>query len=285
MPTMKSMAKFFYCTWIVFLIFSGVLTSESYKVEKGDTLFSISRTYGITVDELCAANKISKSDVLKVGQVLTIPGEEELQASGSSGTVTTEYVVVKGDTYYSIARRNDLTVDQLLQANRLKSTDTLKIGQVLKIPGKTQIAVSKQENPVPDIDIEITDPRFYTGEKGDSSLLWPVKNPEVTYISGKISGVLLTAQKQEAVCAIQAGTVVFSGLYRGFGNVVFVQSKTNHVYVYTGLGSVNVKRGDFVTKGSKLGTAGIDSFTGKSCLTFMVYENGKPMDPAKAPRG
>ena len=145
---MKSMAKFFYCTLIVFLIFSGVLTSESYKVEKGDTLFSISRTYGITVDELCAANKISKSDVLKVGQVLTIPGEEELQASGSSGTVTTEYVVVKGDTYYSIARRNDLTVDQLLQANRLKSTDTLKIGQVLKIPGKTQIAVSEQENPV-----------------------------------------------------------------------------------------------------------------------------------------
>ena len=48
---MKSMAKFFYCTWIVFLIFSGVLTSESYKVEKGDTLFSISRTYGITVDD------------------------------------------------------------------------------------------------------------------------------------------------------------------------------------------------------------------------------------------
>ena len=260
---------------VLFVLFSSPLFSDTqHVVAKGETLYSISRKYGITVNELCNKNNISQSQVLKVGQRLTIPSREVPD--------TETYIVVKGDTFYGVARRHNMTVEELLELNGLKSSATLKIGQVLKVPASTTTIANAMVNSP---SIEIADPRNYTGKKGDSSLLWPVKNPEVLYVSGKISGVQLSAKKNEAVCAIQAGTVMFSGLYRGFGKVVFVQSQSGHMYVYTGLSETSVSKGDYVSTGKQLGIVGVDSFTGKSQLTFMVFQDGKPIDPAQAPRG
>ena len=77
---------------------------------------------------------------------------------------------------------------------------------------------------------------------------------------------------------------MYVGVYRGFGQVVFIQSKTGVIYTYTGLGSVTVKKGDYVVYNQQLGTAGIDAISGKPGITFMVFQNGQPIDPAKAPR-
>lgn len=259
---------------IAILLAGQVFSDTRHVVVKGETLYSISRKYGITVAELCKENDITQSQVLKVGQQLAIP-EKELPTTES-------YIVAKGDTFYGIARRHNMTVDELLSLNRLTSSDTLKVGQVMKVPASaTTIANAIVTTPA----IKITDPRSYTGKKGDSSLLWPVKNPEVVYVSGKISGVQLSAKKNEVVCAIQSGTVVFSGLYRGFGKVVFVQAQSGHMYVYTGLSDTSVSKGEYIATGKQLGIVGVDSFTGKDQLTFMVFQNGKPIDPAKAPRG
>lgn len=256
------------------LFSSSVFSDTSHVVAKGETLYSISRKYGITVTDLCTENNISQSQVLKAGQKLVVPGKEL--------SATERYVVVKGDTFYGIARRHKMTVDALLDLNGLTGSDTLKVGQVLKVPTSAATMVNAMINPPA---IEITDPRNYTGKKGDSSLVWPVKNPDVVYVSGKISGVQLSAKKNEAVCAIQSGTVMFSGLYRGFGKVVFVQSQSGYMYVYTGLSNTSVSKGDYIATGKQLGVVGVDSFTGKDQLTFMVFQNGKPIDPAKAPRG
>ena len=95
----------------------------------------------------------------------------------------------------------------------------------------------------------------------------------------------MSAKKDEEVKAIRAGTVMFSGSYRGFGNVVFIQSKTGHIYAYTGLGSIDVSKGDYINYSSEIGKAGVDTYTGKSQISLMVFQNGQPIDPAKAPRG
>ena len=78
---------------------------------------------------------------------------------------------------------------------------------------------------------------------------------------------------------------MFCGLYRGFGNVVFVQSKSGYMYVYTNLDKINVSKGDSVKLNEKIGTVAIDTRTNKPQLLFMVFKNGNPIDPAKAPRG
>lgn len=256
------------------LLASSLFAQTTHVVNKGETLYSISRRYGVTVGELCKENKINQSQILKAGQKLKIPAK--------AASISENYIVAKGDTFYGIARRHSMSVDELLKLNNMKSSDTLKVGQVLQVPTTTSTIANAIVNPP---TIAITDPRNYTGKKGDSSLLWPVKNPEVLYVSGKISGVQLSAKKKEAVCAIQAGTVMFSGLYRGFGKVVFVQAQSGHMYVYTGLSDTSVSKGDYIATGKQLGIVGVDSFTGKDQLTFMVFQDGKPIDPAKAPRG
>ena len=99
----------------------NVPSVKVYTVVKGDSLYKIANLYGVSVDDLKSANKLSSS-VLSIGQQLVIPD------SGSSKT----YVVKRGDTLYGIARDNNTTVDRLKILNGLVG-NTLSVGQVLKL--------------------------------------------------------------------------------------------------------------------------------------------------------
>ena len=274
----------------------------SHIVEKGDTLYSLSKKYGVSVDDLRSANAISGSD-LYAGQKLIIPAKK------NDKRVTYEsYTVKAGDTLYSIAKRSEITVDELRRLNSLDSLAVLKIGQNLKVPAQSGAAAqsgSAVQNAgasssglalsVPDTSSSARDnlsligsdkdPRAYSKKNGDTSLVWPVKASEVVYVAGKISGVALTGAKNEHVTAIRSGTVMFSGIYRGFGQVVFVQSANGLIYVYTGLDTLAVTKGQKVNYGQQLGVIGSDPISGKNLINLMVFKNGSPMDPAKAPRG
>ncbi len=269
---------------------SALFADTVHLVEKGETLYSISRKYQITVSELRAANGLSESDVLKFGQKLNIPTPDIENAatlnsaSVSGSSYTTEnletYVAQKGDTYYGIARERGIKVAELFALNNLGSDASLKAGQKLKVPAKASQAVAAGS-----LDLKDADPRKYSTAKTSSGLVWPVKNPRITYVNGKVSGVQLSAAKKEKIMNIMAGTVMYCGSYRGFGEVVFVQSKTGLIYAYTGMSSISVQKGDYVVYGDTIGTAGVDSISKESRLTLMVFRNGSPIDPATAPRG
>lgn len=93
-------------------------SNNYYIVSKGDSLWSISRKYNITVDELKRLNNLS-SNLLSIGQKLIVPNANT-------------YIVKRGDTLYSIARKNNTTVNKIKEKNNLKS-NILSIGQVLYI--------------------------------------------------------------------------------------------------------------------------------------------------------
>ncbi|MDY5886271.1 MAG: M23 family metallopeptidase [Treponema sp.] len=272
---------------IVFTAFLGIsaFAESTHLVKKGETLYGIAKKYQITISELKAANNLSDKDVLKAGQKLVIPSADienaatlsstNSSASTSNSSSKTEtYIVQKGDTLYGIAKKYDIKVSEIYSLNGMSQKDVLKVGQKLKVP------VTGESLP----DIKDIDPKKYT-EKTIPGLKWPVKNPTVTYVKGKVSGVQLTSSAKENVVNIHAGTVVYTGSYRGFGKVVFVQSKTGLVYAYTGLSSIKVKKGTYVVAGDVLGKAGVDSMTKKNGIMLMVVQNGEYIDPAKAPRG
>lgn len=293
---------------IILLFVTPLFADITYKVEKGDTLYSISRKYQITVAELRTANNLSENDVIKAGQKLIIPDADigtaaalssTKTASASTNTSTTktvEYVVAKGDTLYGIARKNGMSVADLMAINNLDSSAVIKIGQKLKVnanstesPSKTTAAKpvepAKPGETVIKVNEKAPDTRTYgTTVTADANTKWPVSSPKITQVKGKISGVQLSAKTNESVLCIHEGTVMYVGVYRGFGQVVFVQSKTGLIYAYTGLGSVKVRKGEYAVSGSELGTAGLDSISQKYQITFMVFQNGQPIDPAKAPR-
>lgn len=95
-----------------------------YEVQKGDSLWKIAQRYGITVDELVEINNLPTLD-LKIGDKLKVPNTEQL---GS-----TTYIVKNGDTLWTIAKNNNISVDELKSYNNLTS-NLLTIGQVLNIP-------------------------------------------------------------------------------------------------------------------------------------------------------
>ena len=97
-----------------------------YVVKKGDSLWKIATSYGISVDELKKANNLTSNN-LDIGQLLFIPSEEKKE----TGVV---YVVKPGDSLWKIANSYGISVSELKSANNLTS-DLLSIGQQLKIPG------------------------------------------------------------------------------------------------------------------------------------------------------
>lgn len=100
-----------------------------YIVKSGDSLWSISKKYGISVDQLKTENNL-KSNTLSIGQYLKIP-------TISNNEEGMEYYIVKsGDTLWSIARNNNTTVDNIKTLNNLKN-NTLTAGQRLIIKNTT----------------------------------------------------------------------------------------------------------------------------------------------------
>lgn len=312
--TIKNLPHLF-AAGLLFFSCAALFADSTHVVQKGETLYAISRKYQITVAELRLANNMAENDVLKAGQSLVIPSADISTAaavtsapvkSSENSKKTKTYLVQKGDTFYGIAKKNNINLAELFAMNGLGNDAVLKAGQKLIVPDRTSgkavldsteiagdtsskpdsaaVAVSSETEQLP--DLKSADPRKYSDSALQApSVTWPVKNPKVTYVKGKVSGVQLTGTKDETVSAIRSGTIMYCGVYRGFGQVIFVQSKTGLIYAYTGLGSVSIQKGDYVVAGGQLGTVGIDTISKEPQMTLMVFQNGMPMDPAKAPRG
>ena len=119
-----------------------------YVVKKGDTLYSISRKFNISVDKLKEINNI-KTNTISVGQQLIvkdIPYEEEYNT----------YIVKKGDSLWSISQKYNITVNELIDINDLDEL-TLQINQELKVPK---------------VDIQEPNEEIYIVKKGDT--LWSI---------------------------------------------------------------------------------------------------------------
>ncbi len=99
-------------------------------VQRGETLFSVARQYGLTVDAITHANGIPDPRQIYVGQRLVIPGDK-----GDTGVVeTVPHMVQAGDTLASIARRYNTTWQALVQVNDLLSPSVIYAGQVIQVP-------------------------------------------------------------------------------------------------------------------------------------------------------
>ena len=147
----------------------GDITNEDYfiyTVKAGDNLYSIAKSYGVTVDSIQTLNNLS-STLLSIGQQLKIPV--------ASSSVTEEYqtyIVRSGDTLYSIANNYGMTVDELMQLNNLKSNN-LSVGQVLKV----KITTSS--------DIALGSQCYGEGYKEPTYVTYTVKKGDSLYVIAK----------------------------------------------------------------------------------------------------
>lgn len=268
--------RFFVSVFPIIYFFIGFCAYSSdtlHILEKGETLYSLSRKYAVPLTVIMERNKISDAGKIAAGQKIYIPET---------------YTVKKGDTLYGIARKFSVSVAELSKVNGFTASTVLKIGKMLIIPtpdavGKPSVQSASVHSQPEQKSWE--DPRAYTKKSVDKNLLWPVQVHNSSYLSGKLYGVAIDSAVAAPVSAIASGYIISNGPYRGYGQVLFIQSKDKRIYVYGGLAEIIPQTGTQVTVGQKLGTLATDPLTGTPRLYFMVYENNKPVDPAKAPRG
>ena len=137
------------------------ISDDIIVVARGDTLYSLSRKYNMSVADLAKANNLKEPYILSVGQKLTtriatvekkdvpnvISAEkvEEIKAEKKKATETVkpnnttrvdvqEITVVKGDTLYSLSRKYEIPVNDLAVMNKLSAPFNLSVGQKIKVP-------------------------------------------------------------------------------------------------------------------------------------------------------
>lgn len=125
---------------------SGSSSGGTYKVKSGDTLSGIAAKEGLSVSTLRSANSLS-GDNIYAGQSLKLSGSSASsgESSGSTSASTSSassYKVKSGDTLSGVASRNGLSLQQLLNANGMESTDIIRAGQTLKLGGSGSSSTS-----------------------------------------------------------------------------------------------------------------------------------------------
>jgi murein DD-endopeptidase MepM/ murein hydrolase activator NlpD len=294
-----------YRIFFLFLMTAAFVSAQDivHIMQRGETIYSIARSYGVEVQEILSLNGITDPTRVQVGQRISIPGASSAGAAssttGAGGFI--EYQVARGESFYGIARSFGTTVDAIRRANNLSESYVLKAGDRLKIPqgaapgtflaagnsaaaATAPTAVTAPAAGNAGAARPETPPRSTVAGTVDASVRWPVNAREVMYMTGKLYGVVLLGERSESVKSLTQGTVVSAGPYRGFGKVAIVQMTGGYLYVYGGCESLSVNVGDRVTPGTELGRLGIDGVSAKPQLFFMVYRSNSPIDPAKAPR-
>ena len=98
---------------------------QIYTVKKGNTLSQIAINYNTTVEKIVSLNNITNPNLIYIGQNIKIP---IVRCSGN-----TTYTIKRGDTLYSISRRYNTTVANLVRINRIKNPNLIYAGNVIKI--------------------------------------------------------------------------------------------------------------------------------------------------------
>lgn len=265
--------------------------SNTVSVQRGDTLYSISRRYGVPLKDLINANNLRAPYTLRVGQSLVLPAKQY-------------HTVQRGDTLYSISRQYNVDITSLSRANNLQTPYSLSVGDRLVLPasvggvsgssgyvsqntsagsssktstGQTYAYTPAKPAPVAD---------SYTPPKARKTKFdWPVKG---TVISGygnlgsgrKNDGINIKAALGTNVKAADAGTVAYAGNeLKGFGNLILIKHPDGWITAYAHNDRLFVKKGQKVKRGEKIATVGSTGSVTTPQLHFEVRSGKKAVNP------
>lgn len=131
---------------ISLMLFPSLVFAQTYTVKKGDNIWQISKKFNVSVSDIKKANNL-KNNKLQVGMKLEIPQKNEKITKQSKSSEVKYHIVKKGDTLFRIAKKYNISVEELKNLNGLNSNKLSK-GQklIVKAPDKTKENISIREN-------------------------------------------------------------------------------------------------------------------------------------------
>ena len=235
-----------------------------YEVRPGDTLSTIGEKFQITVETIRYANDLKDVDSLAVGKKLTI-----LPVSG------VRHEVESGDAVESIAEKYKVSPQTIVDFNYLNEPFALNIGDSLTIPEAT-IPRPAPISPIGPIGPIEPAP---SGLTGTGQFMWPTDTRLITQYFSYYHPAIDIAPFSP-IYAADAGTVVRAGWSPvGYGYLVEVDHGNGYKTGYAHLSRIDVSVGQTVGKGQVLGMMGATGRAFGVHLHFMVWENGRFINP------
>ena len=184
------------------------------------------------------------------------------------------YIVKQSDTLYSIAKRSRMDINRIYDINNLNENSKIFAGMKLKIPSEKSI-VKNNNNPKKTNDDNLQSKKN-NGE--NPQFLWPLKKVNGYTKDGEDGvnsiGLIIKGNPKGDVIVSESGVVGKVGYMRGYGKYIVVKHENRYITVYSNLMEVNVKSGDKVKKGAKIGNISEDM-----TLHFQIDYMGKPENP------
>lgn len=288
--------------------------AQTHTVKQGDTLYSISRAFGMTVDQLAARNDLAQPYVIHPGQVLKGP-------AGKGGKA---YIVESGDTLSAIGRRFSVSAADLAATNEMDVTTGIRPGQRLLLPqgyrdqGVTRVAARPAATPQPTYARPTPAPTPAPAPKPQpatprpatpaSPVIVPSSPPATSSdiqtagrgkfiwpISGKVAsgfgvrgpnqqsnGLNITSTLGTSVRAAAGGEVIYAGSeVQDYGNLVLVRHEGGFVTVYAHLSKIAVKMQDRVSQNQEVGQVGQSGGLAAPQLYFEMRHQQSTRDMAR----
>ncbi len=242
-----------------------------YKVQPGDTISTIAQEFEVSVSTILWENNKTAYSIIRPGETLRI-----LPVSGVS------HEVAKGENIGSIAKKYDVEENVVMETNELKPGDTLKVGQVLLIPGGRKVTEPQYTttsytgfSAIRDI---VTSPSA-TPVSGNK-MNWPTVGSRITqYYSWRHTAVDIANKVGTPIYAADAGTIEVAGWGTGYGNQIVIDHGGGKKTRYAHLSKFYVEKGDTVTKGQTIAAMGSTGWSTGPHVHFEVIINGVKQNP------
>ena len=287
---------------------------HQHQVQKGDTLWGLSRKYQVPLKKIIQANSIQPTKRLQIGEKLLIPG---------APVEGVWYQVKPGDTLASIARHHSVEWQDLQRINAISSPRHLQIGRKIRLqgsntlptpgsptrevwysvrPGDTLSSIAYRHN-VEWRDLQrvngISSPRhLQIGRKiripnGEPPFAfgYPLRIPLVVtskygYRNHPVTsryqlheGIDFRAAVGTRVYASRAGKVIFAGYRNGYGKVIGIEHEDDFTTWYGHLSRIKVSVGQTLAAGKIIGLSGNTGLSTGPHLHFEVRYKGRSENP------
>lgn len=264
---------------LIIIIFNlnNLYSNEVYVLQDGDTLYSLSKKYKTSLEDIITLNNINDITSLSVGTSIEIPTITSHPVSEDDF-----YLVQKGDTLFSISNKFDLSLSNIMEYNNLKEDDIISLGQKLIINSDVveeiipKVATTIKDEFVAEVANNITPVEVVN----DSVPYWPI-NGDISKYSGRIQGVKIEGTSGDYIKAVTTGKVIWYDSFKGIGKVVLIEGDNGYDYLYGSKEDLNVHMGVQIKAGERLGRLKEDN----NSIIFSVFKNGKPLNNiSEAPR-
>lgn len=276
-------------------------------VKEGETLYRISKTYGVPLEDIMRFNQLSSYTIMPGDKIwlkpppqagiaqapqpqVQVPAKKEPQpqapstreipsqkpmpqpSSSQKQSAMPEYhIVQKGETLYRIAKKYNMSVYELKRYNNL-TDNNIYPGQKLFLTQQIAKETSKYTQPLS----TPSNARKY-------GLIWPC-NGTITAEFGTNNGnthkgIDIACPIGTPIKAVMDGEVAYTGWQRGYGNVIILKHDHSLMTVYAHNNENLVIKGDKVQKGEKIATVGNTGNSTGPHLHFEVRLEGRAMNP------